>query len=154
MLCGVYSAHGIGVRHHRGAEPPRDPEPPGLVPTVGGRDRAPAADAAADRVETPAGAARGRFRGIHGGRAAPSLPREAGTPAGGGRLARSVPPFLVRARGCARTPPRPHGTLTPNDEEEPMNVLLWILQVALALVYLAGGSYKVFKFDELANQMR
>ena len=35
-----------------------------------------------------------------------------------------------------------------------MNVLLWILQVALALLYLAGGSYKVFKFDELATQMR
>ncbi len=34
-----------------------------------------------------------------------------------------------------------------------MNVLLWVLQVALALLYLAGGSYKVFKFDELANQM-
>jgi DoxX-like protein len=35
-----------------------------------------------------------------------------------------------------------------------MNVLLWVLQVALALLYLAGGSYKVFKFDELANHMR
>ena len=35
-----------------------------------------------------------------------------------------------------------------------MNVLLWVLQVALALLYLAGGSYKVFKFDQLANQLR
>jgi uncharacterized membrane protein YphA (DoxX/SURF4 family) len=35
-----------------------------------------------------------------------------------------------------------------------MNVLLWVLQVALALLYLAGGSYKAFKFDELANHMR
>ncbi len=35
-----------------------------------------------------------------------------------------------------------------------MNVLLWVLQVALALLYLAGGSYKAFKFDALANQMR
>jgi uncharacterized membrane protein YphA (DoxX/SURF4 family) len=35
-----------------------------------------------------------------------------------------------------------------------MNVLLWVLQVALALLYLAGGSYKTFKFDALANQMR
>ncbi|MGH7585295.1 MAG: DoxX family protein [Gemmatimonadales bacterium] len=34
-----------------------------------------------------------------------------------------------------------------------MNVLLWILQVALALLYLAGGAYKVLKFDEIANQM-
>ena len=35
-----------------------------------------------------------------------------------------------------------------------MNVVLWVLQVALALLYFAGGSYKAFKFDELANQMR
>jgi uncharacterized membrane protein YphA (DoxX/SURF4 family) len=35
-----------------------------------------------------------------------------------------------------------------------VNVLLWIVQAALALLYLAGGSYKVFKFDELANSMR
>ena len=35
-----------------------------------------------------------------------------------------------------------------------MNVLLWVLQAALALLYLSGGAYKTFKFDELANQMR
>jgi uncharacterized membrane protein YphA (DoxX/SURF4 family) len=35
-----------------------------------------------------------------------------------------------------------------------MNVLLWVLQVALAFLYLSGGAYKVFKFDQLANQMR
>jgi len=35
-----------------------------------------------------------------------------------------------------------------------MNVLLWVLQVALALLYFAGGAYKTFMFDELANQMR
>ena len=35
-----------------------------------------------------------------------------------------------------------------------MNVLLWVLQVALAFLYGAGGSYKTFKFDALANQMR
>jgi hypothetical protein len=34
-----------------------------------------------------------------------------------------------------------------------MNVLLWVLQVALALLYLAGGAYKTFSFDELAKQM-
>jgi hypothetical protein len=34
-----------------------------------------------------------------------------------------------------------------------MNVLLWVLQVALALLYLAGGAYKTFMFDELANQL-
>jgi hypothetical protein len=33
-----------------------------------------------------------------------------------------------------------------------MNLLLWVLQVALALLYLAGGAYKVFSFDELAKQ--
>ena len=32
-----------------------------------------------------------------------------------------------------------------------MNVLLWILQVALALFYLAGGQFKVFHFDELVK---
>jgi hypothetical protein len=32
-----------------------------------------------------------------------------------------------------------------------MNILLWVLQVALALLCLAGGAYKVFKFDELAS---
>jgi len=35
-----------------------------------------------------------------------------------------------------------------------MNVLLWILQIALAVLYFAGGQYKVFKFDPLANYMR
>ena len=35
-----------------------------------------------------------------------------------------------------------------------MNILLWVLQVALAFLYGAGGSYKTFKFDALANQMR
>ena len=32
-----------------------------------------------------------------------------------------------------------------------MNVLLWILQVALAFLNLSGGAYKVFKFDEIAK---
>jgi len=39
-------------------------------------------------------------------------------------------------------------------KERTMNVLLWVLQIGLALLYLAGGAYKTFKFDELANQMR
>jgi len=34
-----------------------------------------------------------------------------------------------------------------------MNVLLWVLQVALALLCLAGGAYKVFMFDQVANEM-
>ncbi len=32
-----------------------------------------------------------------------------------------------------------------------MSVLLWVLQVALALLYLAGGAYKLFSFDELVK---
>ena len=35
-----------------------------------------------------------------------------------------------------------------------MNVLLWVLQVALAFLYFSGRAYKVFKFDELATHMR
>src|SRR5439155_11879039 len=66
MPNGVYEERGICLRHHCGAEPPRDLEPPGLVPTSGWRDRASASYAAADRVKAPARAARGRIRGIHG----------------------------------------------------------------------------------------
>src|ERR1700687_5382256 len=76
MLCGVYEGNGICIRNHCGAEPPRDTEPPGLVTTVGWRDRASASYDAADRIKAPASAARGRIRGIHGGRTAPSLPPE------------------------------------------------------------------------------
>src|SRR5712691_8935883 len=118
MLRGVYQESGICVRNHCGAEPPRDIEPPGLVTTVGWRDRASASYAAADRVKAPASAARGRFRGIHGGRTAPSLPAEARTASGGGCLAGSVPPVLVRSRGCSRTPPRPHGSIDTNEQED------------------------------------
>jgi hypothetical protein len=32
-----------------------------------------------------------------------------------------------------------------------MNVLLWILQIALALFSFMGGQYKLFHFDELAK---
>jgi hypothetical protein len=35
-----------------------------------------------------------------------------------------------------------------------MNVLLWVIQIALAVLYLAGGYYKAFKFDSLAGHMR
>src|SRR5262245_59998625 len=97
MLWGAYAEGGIGVRNHRGAEPPRDIEPPGLLTTFRGRDRASAPYAAADRVKAPASAARGRFRGIHGGRTAPSLPAETRTPSGGRCLAGSVPSVLVRS---------------------------------------------------------
>src|SRR5713101_3331245 len=112
MLRGVYEDNGICVRNHCGAEPPRDIEPPALFTTVGGRDRASASYAAADRVKAPASAARRRFRGIHGGRTAPSLPAETRAASGAGCLAGSVPSVLVRSRGCSRTPPRPHGPST------------------------------------------
>jgi len=35
-----------------------------------------------------------------------------------------------------------------------LNILLWVLQAALAMLYVAGGSYKVFMFDEVASQLR
>src|SRR6266852_5388285 len=118
MLCGVYQEHGICVRSHCGAEPPRDIEPAGLVTTVGWRDRAPTSHAAADRVKAPAGAARGRFRGVHSGRTAASLPAEARTASGVGCLAGSVPSVLVRSCGCSRTAPRPHGSINTNEKED------------------------------------
>ena len=34
-----------------------------------------------------------------------------------------------------------------------MNLLLWVFQGVLALLYLAGGAYKTFMFDELAGQL-
>lgn len=34
-----------------------------------------------------------------------------------------------------------------------MNVALWIVQAVLALLYLSGGAYKTFSFDEIASQM-
>ena len=77
LLRVEYTKSGICVRNHCGAEPPRDTEPPGLVTTVGWRDFAAASYVAADRIKAPARAARGRLRGIHGGRPASSLPTEA-----------------------------------------------------------------------------
>jgi hypothetical protein len=32
-----------------------------------------------------------------------------------------------------------------------MNILLWVVQVALAVFSFAGGAYKIFSFDELAK---
>src|SRR5262245_35390673 len=32
-----------------------------------------------------------------------------------------------------------------------MNIVLWVLQIVLAFLYLAGGAYKVFKGDTLVN---
>lgn len=33
-----------------------------------------------------------------------------------------------------------------------MNILLWVLQAVLALLYLSGGAFKVFSFDDVASQ--
>src|ERR1051326_8195404 len=114
----VYEKGGIRFRSHCGAEPPCDIEPPGLLPAVRRRHRASASHVAAGRFQAPASAARGRVRGIRGGRTAPSLPPEARTASGGGCLAGSVPPLLVGSPGCSRTPPRPHGSANPNQEED------------------------------------
>ena len=32
-----------------------------------------------------------------------------------------------------------------------MNILLWVLQIALAWLCIAGGVYQIFKVDELAK---
>src|SRR2546421_12967124 len=112
MLRGVYEEHGICFRNHCRAEPPGDTDSPGLLPTLRGRDRASASYGAADRVEASASAARGRFRGIHGGRTAPSVSLKTRTISRGGCLAISVPSVLVRPRGCSRTSSRPHAPIS------------------------------------------
>jgi hypothetical protein len=50
---------------------------------------------------------------------------------------------------------RTNHTITSNDNEEyrGMNVLLWIIQGALAFTYFAGGFYKMSKPDLLASQV-
>jgi hypothetical protein len=117
----VYQECGICVRNHCGTEPPCDIESPGLVTTVGWRDRASTSYAATDRVKAPENVARGRFRRIHGGRTAPSLSPETRTTSGGGCLADSVPQVLVRSHRCSRTPPRPLGTFTARQANNTAN---------------------------------
>ena len=119
MHCAVYTKDGIRVRDHCRAEPSRDTEPTGLVTTVGGRDRASASYAAANRIQAPARAARSRLCGSNGGRTAPSLSVEAGTISAGRCLAGSVPPVLVRPHRCSGTPSRSHGSIiNTNDKKE------------------------------------
>jgi hypothetical protein len=45
------------------------------------------------------------------------------------------------------------GTRARSREPRLMNILLWVLQGTLALLYGSGGAYKVFAFDELAGQL-
>jgi DoxX-like family len=35
-----------------------------------------------------------------------------------------------------------------------MNILLWVLQIVLAVFCLAGGAYKAFNVDEMAHRVR
>src|SRR5262245_2686902 len=35
-----------------------------------------------------------------------------------------------------------------------MNILLWVLQVVLAVLCLAGGAYKTFKVDDMTRRVR
>src|SRR5437588_12214879 len=100
MPCGVYQESGICVRNHCGAEPPREIEPPGLVTTVGWRDRASASYASADRVKAPASAARGRFRGIFFFHTAPTPPTYTLSLHDALPISGSVPSVLVRSRRC------------------------------------------------------
>src|SRR5437899_12637624 len=99
MLCRVYKRNGICIRNHCGAEPSRHIEPPGLVRTVGRRDRVSTWYAADDRVKASASAARGRSRGIHAGRTPPALHAKTRTTSGGGYVAVAVHSALARARG-------------------------------------------------------
>jgi hypothetical protein len=34
-----------------------------------------------------------------------------------------------------------------------MNIVLWVLQAVLALLYFSGGAYKAFSFDQVAGQL-
>src|SRR5262249_6128143 len=103
--------HGICFRNHCGAEPPRHLEPAVLFATIGRTDRAPAPHAATHSVQAPARAARGRFRGVHHRRTAPSLQLETRSFPGTGRLAGAIPPVLVGACRCSGALPRPHGSI-------------------------------------------
>src|SRR2546423_13779267 len=117
MRYGVYIENGIRVRYHCRAKSPSNTEPSGLVTPVGGRDRAPTSYVAAGGVKASARAARRRFRGVHSGRTTPPLSSETRITSGGGCLAGSVPPVLVRSRRCSRTPPRPHGSVNSKERE-------------------------------------
>src|SRR5215469_6769811 len=113
----VYDGHGIRVRDHCRAEPPRNIDPARLIATVGWGHRASAPYAANVRVQASASAARGRLRGVHRRCAAPSLPPQARTTSGSGCLAGAVPAVLVRSCGCSRTIPGPHGSIPSNKKE-------------------------------------
>src|SRR6267378_3364236 len=39
-------------------------------------------------------------------------------------------------------------------QEKTMNILLWVLQIAVAFLFISGGAYKVFKVETLAGHFR
>src|ERR1044071_3976336 len=73
-------------------------------------------------------------------------------------MARAVSRVLVGPHRRAGAAPRPCRRQSPNQENHrkktQMNVLLWILQVAVAFLYVSGGVYKMFRFDQLAGFMQ
>src|SRR6266536_2229222 len=116
----VYERHGIIVRHHRGAEPPRHPQPAGVVGAIRRRDPAPAADASNFGVQAPPRPARGRVRGVARRSPAARLPDPARAAHGGRCLARSFSWPLDGPRRCARTPSRSDGAGI-KERKEPMS---------------------------------
>src|SRR5690349_7156259 len=114
MLLRVYTKNAKRIRDHCGAEPAGDLESAGLFRAVRRGDRAAAWHGPADRVQTPARATRGWFRGVYSGRSAPLLSVEAWTAAGTRRMVGPVPPLLVGSRRCSGAPPRPHASINTN----------------------------------------
>src|SRR3954452_15295629 len=45
------------------------------------------------------------------------------------------------------------GTLIARQERQPMNILLWILQVLAAILYGASGFMKTFLFDKVGHDV-
>src|SRR5690606_5195720 len=70
---------------------------------------------------------------IHGAEVPPGVPR--------------VWPASARRSDASRW-----RALPLRDEGWTMNILLWVLQAVLALLYLSGGAFKIFSFDEVAQQ--
>src|SRR5205085_11552233 len=102
----LYTCRGILVRHRCGAQSARHLEPAALVRALRRRDRARASAVAAVRLEAPARAPRSRVRGVADRSAAAPLSTAAGAAHGARRMARSLPPLLVKARRCPGATPR------------------------------------------------
>lgn len=44
-------------------------------------------------------------------------------------------------------------SVKPTREPSALHTVLWIVQAILALLYLSGGAYKAFSFDEVGGQL-